>query len=99
MEKPGVSEGASTVVWARVAGGTTKTSSAETTTATASGRPAGGLRIAALQLRMEDRQRRAHEVRHLPLRRDATGVERAGERWLPERQQLVHVADVLELQR
>jgi hypothetical protein len=55
--------------------------------------------MAVLQLGMENRQRRAHELRHLPVRRDATGVERAGERRLPERQQPVHVADVLELQR
>jgi hypothetical protein len=73
--------------------------SAETMTATVSGRQAGGLRIEVLHLGMEDRQRRAHELRHLPLRRDATGVERACERWLAERQELVHVADVLELQR
>ena len=71
--------------------------SAETTTATASGQ-AGGLRIEVLQLGMKDRQRRAHEMRHLPLRRDATGVERACERRLAERQELVHVADVLKLQ-
>jgi hypothetical protein len=99
MEKPDVSGGGSPVVWARVASGTTRTRSAERTTATVSGRPAGGLGIGGLQLGMEDRERRAHELRHLPMRGDAARIERAGERWLPERQQPVHVADVLELQR
>jgi len=48
---------------------------------------------------MENRQRRAHELRDLSLCRDAPRIERAGDLRLPERQELVHVTDVLDLQR
>ena len=68
-----------------------------TATATVSGQRAGSLGIAAFQLGMEGRQRRAHELRDLALCRDAIGIERAREPRLPGRQQLMHVADVLYL--
>jgi hypothetical protein len=48
---------------------------------------------------MKDRQRGAHELRNLALCPDAGGIERARHLRLPERQELMHVADVLELQR
>ena len=67
-------------------------------TATVSGRRAGSLGIAAIQLRMERRQRRAHELRDLALCRDAMGIERARERRLAGCQELMHLADVLYLQ-
>jgi hypothetical protein len=47
---------------------------------------------------MERRQRRAHELRDVPLRRDAPGIERARHLRLAGRQELMHVADVLDLQ-
>ena len=70
-----------------------------TATATVSGQRAGSLGIAAFQLGMEGRQRRAHELRDLALCRDAMGIERAREPRLPGRQQLMYVADVLYLKR
>jgi len=48
---------------------------------------------------MKDRQRGAHEFRDFPLRRDATGIEGARELRIAERQELMHFANVLELQR
>jgi hypothetical protein len=48
---------------------------------------------------MKDRQRGTHELRDFALRRDATGIERAGELGVAERQELMHVANVLDLQR
>src|SRR6266705_5734330 len=99
MKRPNDSRRASSVTCAWVAGGTARAISAQTTTATVSGRRAGSLRIAALQLGMEGRQRRAHELGDLPLCRDATGIERARHLRLPGRQELMHVADVLDLQR
>jgi len=48
---------------------------------------------------MKDRQRGAHELRDLSLRRDAAGIERARELRVAEGQELMHVANVLELQR
>ena len=73
--------------------------SAETTTATANGRRAGGLRIAVLLPGMKDRQRCAHEFCDLTVCRDATWIERARELRVAEREELLHVANVLELQR
>ena len=99
MEKPDVSGNCSPVVWARVACGPARTASTDRTRAAVSGPPAGALGIEVLRPGMEDRQRRAHELGHLPLRRDATGIERAGELRLPERKEPVHVADMLALQR
>jgi hypothetical protein len=55
--------------------------------------------MTVLQPGMKDRQRGAHEFRDIPLRRDATRIERARELRVAERQELMHVANVLELQR
>ena len=68
-------------------------------TATVDGREAGRLRMAVLQPGMKDRQRGAHEFRDLSLRRNATGIEGARELRVAQRQELMHVANVLELQR
>ena len=73
--------------------------SAQRRTATVGGRQAGRLRMTVLQPGMKDRQRGAHEFRDIPLRRDATRIERARELRVAERQELMHVANVLELQR
>ena len=85
------------IICAWVACGTARAIRAQTATATVSGQRAGSLGIAAFQLGMEGRQRRAHELRDLALCRDAMGIERAREPRLPGRQQLMHVADVLYL--
>lgn len=72
---------------------------AQTRTATVGGRQAGRLRMAVLHPDMKDCQRGAHELRDLSLRRDAAGIERARELRVAEGQELMHVANVLELQR
>ena len=66
-------------------------------TATAGGRQAGRLRMAVLQSDMKNRQRGPHEFRDSSLRRDATGIERAPELRVADHQELMHVANVLEL--
>ena len=73
--------------------------SAQTRTATVGGPQAGRLRMAVLQPGMKDRQRGAHEFRDLSLRRDATGIEGARQLRVAHHQELMHVANVLELQR
>jgi hypothetical protein len=71
--------------------------SAQTRTATVGGRQTRRLGMAVLHPGMKDRQRCAHEFRDFPLRRDATGIEGARELRVAERQELMDVADVLEL--
>src|SRR5262249_21629540 len=90
--------GDSLVVCAWLAYGTASTMSAQPTAAIASGRRAGRLGISILQLRMKRAQRRAHELPDLPLCPDATGIERARHVRLSERQELMHLTDVLDLQ-
>ncbi len=94
-DRPSDSGDISLVICAWVACGTARAISAQMATATVSGRRTGSLGIAVLQLGMERRQRRPHELRDLALCRDAMGIERARELRLPGRQQLIHVANVL----
>src|SRR5437870_13864026 len=92
-DRPSDSGDSSLIICAWVACGTARAISAQTATATVSGRGAGNLGIAARQLGMERRQRRAHELRDLALSGDATGIERARELPRQGRQELLHLAD------
>src|SRR5215468_1619809 len=90
-DRPSDSGLISSIAWASVACGRASAINAQTTTA--------NLRIAALHLGMERRQRPSHELSDLALGRDAGGIERACELPVAARQELMHLADVLDLER
>src|SRR5262245_25055961 len=98
IEKPSCSGVGSVAVCARPACGTASAMSAQTNAAIASGRRAGDLGIAGLQLGMKRSERRAHETRDLPLCPDTTGIEAVRNLRLSDRQELMHLPDVLDLQ-
>jgi hypothetical protein len=95
--KPSDSGDASLGTCAWVACGAARTVSVQRTAATVSGRRAGSLRIATLHLGVEGRQRRAHELPDLPVCRDPTQIERGRDLRHPRCQELMHLADVLDL--
>src|SRR5438132_11389560 len=92
-DRPSDSGDSSLIICAWVACGTARAIRAQTATATGSGQRAGSLGIAAFQLGMEGRQRRAHELRDLALCREAMGIESAREPRLAGCPKLMHVAE------
>src|SRR5262249_356574 len=98
-DRPSDSGETSLVICAWAAYGTATALSAQTATAAVSRRIARNLRISPPQPGMERRQRPAHEARDLALCCDAGRTHRGRERRIAGPQQLVHLADVLDLKR